>query len=135
MTVVGEIAIDMIGGKGREDTIWGTIHWLGASNQHYLQSDSHSLSSGIFSSKFHVFTILWDEISVRWYVDGFLSHVRSILGEHQTELHNNFYFMFNVNIGGRMDSFNRAFWPGEPDSTTEFPQKMIIDYVRVYELE
>jgi len=23
-------------------------------------------------------------------------------------------------------------WPGSPDSTTVFPQKMLVDYVRVY---
>jgi hypothetical protein len=26
-------------------------------------------------------------------------------------------------------------WPGNPDSTTEFPQKMLVDYVRVYQLK
>jgi len=24
-------------------------------------------------------------------------------------------------------------WPGNPDSTTQFPQQMLVDYVRVYQ--
>ena len=32
----------------------------------------------------------------------------------------------NVAVGG--------YWPGMPDETTEFPQEMIVDYVRVYQL-
>jgi len=25
-------------------------------------------------------------------------------------------------------------WPGPPDGTTTFPQRMVVDYVRVYEV-
>jgi beta-glucanase (GH16 family) len=35
-----------------------------------------------------------------------------------------FHLLLNVAIGGN--------WPGSPDETTIFPQKMLIDYVRVY---
>jgi beta-glucanase (GH16 family) len=35
-----------------------------------------------------------------------------------------FFLILNVAIGGR--------WPGNPDATTEFPQTMLVDYVRVY---
>ncbi|MFD6953242.1 glycoside hydrolase family 16 protein, partial [Nocardiopsis sp. NPDC060348] len=31
----------------------------------------------------------------------------------------------NVAVGGQ--------WPGYPDETTQFPQQMIVDYVRIYE--
>jgi beta-glucanase (GH16 family) len=34
-----------------------------------------------------------------------------------------FYFLINNAVGGG--------WPGNPDATTVFPQKMTIDYVRV----
>ena len=32
--------------------------------------------------------------------------------------------LLNVAVGGG--------WPGDPDGTTMFPQKMKVDYVRVY---
>jgi beta-glucanase (GH16 family) len=36
-----------------------------------------------------------------------------------------FYILLNVAVGG--------LWPGNPDSSTRFPQAMEIDYVRVYQ--
>jgi beta-glucanase (GH16 family) len=35
-----------------------------------------------------------------------------------------FFLLLNVAVGGR--------WPGHPDATTELPQAMKVDYVRVY---
>jgi beta-glucanase (GH16 family) len=35
------------------------------------------------------------------------------------------FFIFNVAVGGN--------WPGNPNSSTVFPQSMIIDYVRVFQ--
>lgn len=36
-----------------------------------------------------------------------------------------FFIILNVAVGGS--------WPGNPDSSTVFPQKMLVDYVRVYQ--
>ncbi len=36
-----------------------------------------------------------------------------------------FYLILNNAVGGE--------WPGAPDASTRFPQKMLIDYVRVYQ--
>jgi len=33
--------------------------------------------------------------------------------------------LLNLAVGGN--------WPGDPDATSTFPQKMLVDYVRVYE--
>jgi beta-glucanase (GH16 family) len=38
---------------------------------------------------------------------------------------NPFFFIFNVAVGGD--------WPGAPDNTTNFPQRMFVDYVRVFQ--
>ena len=35
------------------------------------------------------------------------------------------FFIFNVAVGGN--------WPGSPDGTTAFPQRMFVDYVRVFQ--
>jgi len=35
--------------------------------------------------------------------------------------------IMNIAVGGN--------WPGNPDSTTEFPQTMSVDYVRVYQFK
>ena len=36
-----------------------------------------------------------------------------------------FLFILNIAVGGG--------WPGNPDVNTVFPQRMIVDYVRVFE--
>ena len=41
--------------------------------------------------------------------------------------HEEFFFIFNVAVGGN--------WPGAPNATTVFPQKMMVDYVRVFQEE
>jgi uncharacterized protein (TIGR03437 family) len=38
---------------------------------------------------------------------------------------NPFFIILNVAVGGD--------WPGSPNSTTQFPQDMLVDYVRVYQ--
>jgi beta-glucanase (GH16 family) len=41
------------------------------------------------------------------------------------EFRNEFFFIINVAVGGN--------WPGSPDATTLFPQKLIVDYIRVFQ--
>ncbi|MEM1408904.1 MAG: glycoside hydrolase family 16 protein, partial [Bacteroidota bacterium] len=36
-----------------------------------------------------------------------------------------FFFIFNIAVGGNL--------PGNPNSSTQFPQQMIVDYVRVFQ--
>jgi beta-glucanase (GH16 family) len=36
-----------------------------------------------------------------------------------------FFLIFNMAVGGN--------WPGNPDASTIFPQKMYVDYVRVFQ--
>jgi hypothetical protein len=38
-----------------------------------------------------------------------------------------YYMILNIAIGG--------WWPGPPDNTTVWPQEMVIDWVRVYQLK
>ncbi|MHA2101326.1 MAG: T9SS type A sorting domain-containing protein, partial [Candidatus Kariarchaeaceae archaeon] len=57
-------------------------------------------------------------------VDNILFHIINITPSGLSEFHEDFFFILNVAVGGN--------WPGPPDPSTEFPQKMEVDYVRVY---
>ncbi len=122
----GEIDImEMIGGSGREDTVHGTLHW---DVPGYASTGGPStLGSGTYADKFHVFSIEWDSTHIRWFVDGNEYYVVDITPSHMTEFHDDFFFIFNVAVGGN--------WPGNPDSSTSFPQRMYVDYVRVFEAD
>lgn len=122
----GEIDImEMIGGTGNEDDVHGTVHWESSGN--YAQyGDSYSLSSGIFADDFHTFAIEWNSEFIKWYLDGSQYHVINITPSGLSEFQQEFFILLNVAVGGN--------WPGSPDNSTQFPQRLEIDYVRVYQI-
>ena len=120
----GEIDImEMIGGRGRENQVHGTLHW--DLNGHVHSGGMYTLPSGTFADEYHVFSIIWDQTNIRWFVNDVQFYVIDITPNHMTEFHQEFFFIFNVAVGGR--------WPGNPDATTVFPQQMKVDYVRVFQ--
>ncbi len=130
----GEIDImEMVGGSpssaGKNNTVHGTLHWYDEIQSQNVctcvPGGSHTLSSGLFADKFHVFSLVWNETTITWYVDDVEFHVINITPSHMTEFHEEFFFIFNVAVGGN--------WPGSPDGTTVFPQRMVVDYIRVFQ--
>lgn len=125
----GEIDImEMVGGNanGRDNTVHGTVHW--DNNGEYASyTGSYTLNVGKFSDEFHVFSIIWDQQSIRWLVDDQQFHTIDITPAALSEFHQEYFLIFNVAVGGN--------WPGSPDSSTAFPQRMIVDYVRVFQPE
>jgi len=120
----GEIDImEMIGGPKDDGTIYGTVHWDNAGSGAQYGGKSELLS-GTFNDKFHVFTITWDEKFIIWYLDDKEYHKIDISPSGLSELKEEFFFIFNVAVGGN--------WPGNPDATLVFPQRMIVDYIRVF---
>lgn len=122
----GEIDImELIGHQ--PNRVYGTIHWRAEDNNNInaLLSNNKALSSGKFSDEFHVFSIIWDANQIKWYMDDILYNTADITPAPLSEFHNPFFFIFNVAVGGD--------WPGSPDATTSFPQRMIVDYVRVFQ--
>ncbi|MTI21328.1 glycoside hydrolase family 16 protein [Fulvivirga sp. RKSG066] len=124
----GEIDImEMIGGQGRENNVFGTLHWEENGSRACTcgQGSGYTLSSGTFSDEFHVFTIIWDANQIQWFVDDELFKTIDITPADLSEFQEEFFFIFNVAVGGDL--------PGNPDASTQFPQRMIVDYVRVFQ--
>lgn len=121
----GEIDImEMVGGPNRDNTCHSTIHWDN-NGQHAEYGQSYTLPSGIFADNFHVFGITWNAQQIRGYVDDVEYFVADITPAGLSEFQNNFFLILNVAVGGN--------WPGSPDETTEFPQTMQVDWIRVYQ--
>jgi hypothetical protein len=121
----GEIDIvELVGGAGLNDrTIHGTVHWNQGGHAEY--GNSYSLPSGKFADEFHVFSIIWNETSIKWLVDDVQYSQINITPAELSEFHENFFLIFNVAVGGN--------WPGSPDVSTIFPQSLYVDYVRVFQ--
>ncbi len=125
----GEIDImEMVGGgPGRDDLVHGTIHWSDAGGNHAQYGGQKQLEEGVFADTFHVFSIEWNANTIKWFLDGIQYHVVDITPGDLNEFHENFFILLNLAVGGN--------WPGSPDASTVFPQRMYVDYVRVYQLD
>jgi hypothetical protein len=96
----------------------------------HTKTTSYSLpvSEGDFSDKYHVFSVLWEENSIKYYVDDNLFatyNPNNIAGGQAWRFNHPFFFILNIAVGGD--------WPGNPDPTTIFPQQMLIDYIRIFQ--
>ena len=119
--------IDIMENIGREPAIaHGTLHGPGYSGADGI-SRADTLRSGAYADDFHIFTVSWRPNEIRWYVDGRQYHrltPAELPAGTKWVFDHPFFLLLNVAVGGE--------WPGDPDSTTTFPQQMIVDYVRVY---
>lgn len=96
--------------------------------------NSKSHATGVnYADGFHVYALEWEPDEMRWYVDGVHYHTvtsatwwSAASGGARAPFDTPFHLLLNVAVGGN--------WPGAPDGTTQFPQEMTVDYVRVYEL-
>jgi beta-glucanase (GH16 family) len=121
----GEIDImEMIGGSGREKTVYSTLHWDDG-NGYASYGLSYTSPGKTFHEKYHVFSMVWDANQIKTYVDNYSFYTIDITPSAMSEFHQEQFFIFNVAVGG--------IWPGNPDNTTVFPQQMKVDYVRVFQ--
>ena len=88
-------------------------------------SGKTTLLSGTLSDEFHVYAAEWTDAEIIWFLDG-REYYRTQLTEDNkkyfTEPHR---VLLSLAVGGD--------WPGAPDETTVFPQRYVIDWVRVYQ--
>jgi beta-glucanase (GH16 family) len=120
--------IDILELLGHEpNKIYATMHWGPTFAAHGSKGSSYVLSSGSFDQQFHVYSLVWTQDLIKVYVDDQLyvtvSSTEVPAGSYP--FNNNFFFLFNVAVGGD--------WPGAPDNNTVFPQRMIVDYIRVFQ--
>ena len=54
-----------------------------------------------------------------------LELTKAEIGGNAYPFNDPFFFIFNIAVGGN--------WPGSPDASTQFPQWMMVDYVRVFQ--
>lgn len=118
--------IDFLEQLGRAPTTaYGTIHGPGYANTGvgtpYTQSNN--LSAG-----FHTYGVIWTPYRVQWYLDGTVYgdlNRASLPNGGLWEFNDPFYLILSAGVGGGFS--------GPVDNTSVFPQKMLVDYVRVYQ--
>ncbi|MYL65243.1 family 16 glycosylhydrolase [Bacillus hwajinpoensis] len=116
------------------DTVYGTLHY---GKPWKNTGESYDLPVGDFSDEYHTFTLDWEPGEFRWYVDGILyakqndwftkNENEAAAYTYPAPFDRDFFLQLNLAVGGN--------WPGYPDESTNFPNKMLVDYVKVYELD
>lgn len=124
----GEIDITELVGHEPE-RVHSTVHFEQNNGEHKNMGTSYALQEEIFADDFHVFSIEWKLNEIQFFVDGnrFFTVNSSSLAPHNYPFNNTFHLIMNIAVGG--------IWPGYPDDTTQFPQSLIVDYVKVYQLQ
>ena len=120
--------IDIMENVGYEPhMVHGTLHGPGYSGGNGIGAAYTHPQGWSFADDFHTFAIDWQPGSITWSVDGVAYQTRTTAdtGGNPWVFNQPFFFILNVAVGGN--------WPGYPDGTTQFPQQMVVDYVRVYD--
>lgn len=107
--------------------VHGTAHWKRPDGAHDSKGAQFDLAGANFSQQFHVFSLIWTTDQMKWLVDDqlYLTVVKADVGTSNYPFNLPSFLIFNVAVGGD--------WPGPPDASTIFPQRMIVDYVRVFQ--
>ncbi len=122
----GEIDILELYGTKDDGLIESNVHYADSKGSHAMMgAASFKLDKGKFADEFHVFELEWDENQLAWFVDGKQFAKMDISSNELTELHKEFFILLNIAVGGT--------YAGRPNDTTNFPQLMYVDWVRVYE--
>ncbi len=120
--------IDVMENIGREPgTVHGTVHGPGYSGGAGI-GRGHRLADGrALADDFHVYAAEWDPGRIRWLLDGqeyFTLTPTNLPAGTVWVFDRPHFLLLNLAVGGN--------WPGAPDPATAFPQRLLVDYVRVY---
>lgn len=121
--------IDIMENIGKEPgTVHGSLHGPSSTSPTSDASAPFSLPAGQkFADDFHLFAVEWSPGTISFFVD---SNLYETVTQSQWPaggtwvFDHPFFIILNLAVGGN--------WPGSPDNTTQFPQQMLVDYVRVY---
>lgn len=121
--------IDIMENIGKEPgSIHGTVHGPGYSGGNGIGHRFELPPGQRFAGEFHVFAIEWLPQHIVFKVDQqpYFEVTPALLPPGAEWVFDHpFFLLLNLAVGGS--------WPGNPDSTTVFPQDMLIDWIRVAE--
>ena len=107
--------------------VHGSVHTEAYNHKINTQRSSARKIANV-DTEFHVYSIIWDKDKISFFVDDvqYFLFENDQQGNYKTwPFDQRFHLLINIAVGGD--------WPGNPDNSTNFPRKMLVDYVRVYE--
>lgn len=123
--------IDVMEGKGRLPA-WtsGAIHRGPDAERNRITVGEWTLADGSFHDAWHTFAVEWEPGAIRWFVDDVPFHSASAGAGDDAAFwpfdHGHpFFLIVNLAVGGWFDA-------GHPPPAGMAPQRLRVDYVRVY---
>ena len=112
--------IDFVEHVGKEqDKIFGSLHYPGNWGGNAV-SGTKLISNA--STEFHIYKVIWNSKTIRFFVDGVLYKTAS--NASALPFNQDFFLIVNVAMGGNF---------GGPIASTFTQSSMFIDYIRVYQ--
>ncbi|MEY4479573.1 MAG: hypothetical protein RLZZ267_251 [Bacillota bacterium] len=106
--------MEMVGDKPNE--IWQVYHFLDQKGKQQRTFARHVGEN--LSKTFQTYSLIWRPNELTWLLNGKVLHRTPQAPNVSMRI------ILNVAIGGN--------WPGSPDHTTNFPQYMEVDWIKVY---
>jgi Beta-glucanase/Beta-glucan synthetase len=120
--------IDIIEAINNENIVYGTHHWQYNGNHASYGNntkDYYGTSKELDITQFHTYKMVWNEKLIAMYVDDFKYQEIDIekAKDGLEAFHKPQFFILNVAVAGN--------WPGFEVDDTQFPNEMLVDYIRV----
>ena len=118
--------IDIMEHVNLENRFLGTVH---SESQHGSNGVGGEIAVQGLNENFHDYSLEWDSDQMSFAFNDSIFFTLNKADYTDDEEHwpfdQPFFLILNLAVGGN--------WPGSPNSSTEFPSKFFINYVRVYE--
>ena len=120
--------IDIIEAINNENIVYGTHHWQYNGNHASYGNntkDYYGTSKELDITQFHTYKMVWNEKLIAMYVDDFKYQEIDIekAKDGLEAFHKPQFFILNVAVAGN--------WPGFEVDDSQFPNEMLVDYIRV----
>lgn len=126
--------IDIMEAKHRNPkSIDGTIHYDGG-GYHYTGRSYTSPTD--LSTEFHIYAVEWGPNSIKWFIDGNLFHTATpatTVNGGWPFNDQQFYIILNLAVGSLGTPYTSVNGAGVEPIPGDFPAKLQVDYVRVYD--
>lgn len=120
--------IDVMENIGKEPSIvHGTIHGPGYSGSKSIGHPYAFPDGTTLAADFHVYAVEWSSAAITFLLDDkpYFTVSPSDLPAGANWVYSHpFFLLLNLAVGGD--------WPGNPDHSTQFPQTLLVDWVRVW---
>ena len=126
----GEIDImEQWGSDYPTNSTTGAAHIGSCPGPSSYNSFNHYSTNGNYADDFHIYSVIWQENYIAWYVDGVKVHsispssYSSIPTQHSWPFNSNDWYLI----------INLAVDQNGPNGNTQFPSSIEVDYIKIYE--